>query len=308
MSTVPETIVARHMGIEVLGISCVTNVAAGLSEKLLSHAEVFEAGRQVEHKLARLLTRLAPEIAATFTERQLSAGKAAVKDPLPGVEPHPFPPLVLGIAGCSGSGKTTLAAELARTLDGVHFPLDHYYLRSRASHVSRAPPAELRRSGSDRKRVARPARGGAGARRGDRAARVRFRDIYARDGIHRDHERGASADCGGIVHPGLSRIAALISLVGSMWTRRTMSVSTGGCAAMWKNAAARRNRCAGNMRRRSAPRQSDRSGPRRRSPISSLTDPAPSTGKWNGCWTSCGRADLMKCSPKMKRSGIPVHI
>jgi uridine kinase len=39
----------------------------------------------------------------------------------------PFPPTVLGIAGCSGSGKTTLAAELARTLQGIHFPLDHYY-------------------------------------------------------------------------------------------------------------------------------------------------------------------------------------
>jgi purine-nucleoside phosphorylase len=64
MSTVPETIVARHMGIEVLGISCVTNLAAGLGDKQLSHAEVFEAGRQVEHKLARLLTRLAPAIVA----------------------------------------------------------------------------------------------------------------------------------------------------------------------------------------------------------------------------------------------------
>jgi uridine kinase len=40
----------------------------------------------------------------------------------------PFPPVVLGIAGCSGSGKTTLAAELARTLGGVHFHLDNYYL------------------------------------------------------------------------------------------------------------------------------------------------------------------------------------
>lgn len=39
----------------------------------------------------------------------------------------PFPPVVLGIAGCSGSGKTTLAAELARTLGGVHFHLDNYY-------------------------------------------------------------------------------------------------------------------------------------------------------------------------------------
>ena len=40
----------------------------------------------------------------------------------------PFPPVVLGIAGASGSGKTTLAAELARELNGFHFPLDNYYL------------------------------------------------------------------------------------------------------------------------------------------------------------------------------------
>ena len=39
----------------------------------------------------------------------------------------PFPPVVLGIAGASGSGKTTLALELARALDGLNFPLDHYY-------------------------------------------------------------------------------------------------------------------------------------------------------------------------------------
>jgi purine-nucleoside phosphorylase len=64
MSTVPETIVARHMGIEVLGISCVTNLAAGLGAKQLSHEEVFEAGRQVEHRLAQLLERLAPRMAA----------------------------------------------------------------------------------------------------------------------------------------------------------------------------------------------------------------------------------------------------
>ena len=48
-------------------------------------------------------------------------------DPAPRTPPLPFSPLVLGIAGCSGSGKTTLAGELARTLDGLHFPLDHYY-------------------------------------------------------------------------------------------------------------------------------------------------------------------------------------
>ncbi len=67
MSTVPETIVARHMGIEVLGISCVTNLAAGLNATPLSHAEVVEAGRQVEHKLAALLKRVVPGIAATIS-------------------------------------------------------------------------------------------------------------------------------------------------------------------------------------------------------------------------------------------------
>ncbi len=66
MSTVPETIVARHMGIEVLGISCVTNLAAGLGNAPLSHEEVFEAGRKVEQRLARLLERLAPKVSARF--------------------------------------------------------------------------------------------------------------------------------------------------------------------------------------------------------------------------------------------------
>ncbi len=64
MSTVPETIVARHMGIEVLGISCVTNLASGISATPLSHAEVFEAGKQVERKLTELLERTAMWIAA----------------------------------------------------------------------------------------------------------------------------------------------------------------------------------------------------------------------------------------------------
>jgi purine-nucleoside phosphorylase len=64
MSTVPETIVARHMGLQVFGISCVTNLAAGLGATELSHEEVFEAGRQVENRLARLFERLIPRIAA----------------------------------------------------------------------------------------------------------------------------------------------------------------------------------------------------------------------------------------------------
>lgn len=64
MSTVPETIVARHMGLEVLGLSCVTNLAAGLGTAELSHEDVFAAGRQVEQRLAGLLMRLTPAIAS----------------------------------------------------------------------------------------------------------------------------------------------------------------------------------------------------------------------------------------------------
>jgi purine-nucleoside phosphorylase len=65
---VPETIVARHMGLEVLGISCVTNLAAGLSATPLSHQDVFETGRKVEARLAGLLTRLAPRMDALMQE------------------------------------------------------------------------------------------------------------------------------------------------------------------------------------------------------------------------------------------------
>ena len=63
MSTVQETIVARHMGMEVLGISCVTNMAAGIQGEPLSHEEVMETGRRVEVRLAGLLAKLLPEMA-----------------------------------------------------------------------------------------------------------------------------------------------------------------------------------------------------------------------------------------------------
>jgi purine-nucleoside phosphorylase len=68
MSTVPETIVARHMGIEVLGFSCVTNLAAGLGAAQLSHEDVFETGKKVEHRLACLLQRLMPGMAARMEQ------------------------------------------------------------------------------------------------------------------------------------------------------------------------------------------------------------------------------------------------
>lgn len=63
MSTVPETIAARHMGIRVLGISTVTNMAAGMQAQL-SHAEVLETGKASAQELVRLLRHLVPELEA----------------------------------------------------------------------------------------------------------------------------------------------------------------------------------------------------------------------------------------------------
>jgi purine-nucleoside phosphorylase len=66
MSTVPEVIVARHMGIRVLAISCVTNMAAGLSGENINHLEVLETGRRVRGIFLSLLTAVMPRIAKTL--------------------------------------------------------------------------------------------------------------------------------------------------------------------------------------------------------------------------------------------------
>jgi purine-nucleoside phosphorylase len=58
MSTVPEAIVARHMGLKVLGISCITNMAAGISEAPINHEEVIETGQRVKESFTRLLRRV----------------------------------------------------------------------------------------------------------------------------------------------------------------------------------------------------------------------------------------------------------
>ena len=58
MSTTLETIAARAVGLEVLGLSLVTNPAAGISDQPLDHTEVIEAGRAAAPRLAALLRGL----------------------------------------------------------------------------------------------------------------------------------------------------------------------------------------------------------------------------------------------------------
>lgn len=68
MSTVPEVIAANHFGVRVCGISCITNPAAGISKKKLSHAEVTEVAKHVENQFKSFVSDLIFKIAENLSE------------------------------------------------------------------------------------------------------------------------------------------------------------------------------------------------------------------------------------------------
>ena len=62
MSTVPEAIVARHMGMNVIGISCITNLAAGVSNRPIDHGQVMQIGESVRGAFTGLLQSIVPRL------------------------------------------------------------------------------------------------------------------------------------------------------------------------------------------------------------------------------------------------------
>jgi len=72
MSTVPEVIAARHMGLDVLAIACVTNMAAGITGEKITHEEVLETGERVRGKFLALVRAVVPKIARYLEHRGTS--------------------------------------------------------------------------------------------------------------------------------------------------------------------------------------------------------------------------------------------
>ena len=70
MSTVPEVIAARHVGLEVLAISCVTNMGAGMTGEKITEEEVLETGEHVRGKLLALLRAVLPKIDAQVADQR----------------------------------------------------------------------------------------------------------------------------------------------------------------------------------------------------------------------------------------------
>ena len=68
MSTVPETIVARQLGLDVAGLSCITNAAAGLAQSAISHEEVLQQSRRSGSQAAKLLTSFCEFVATNGTQ------------------------------------------------------------------------------------------------------------------------------------------------------------------------------------------------------------------------------------------------
>ena len=94
MSTVLEVIAARHMGMKVLAISCVTNMAAGILDQVINHEEVLETGERVKGEFVALLRAVLPEMAKDVDELPSSLELSVIQ---------------CGRRGCVGRGRLARA-------------------------------------------------------------------------------------------------------------------------------------------------------------------------------------------------------
>jgi purine-nucleoside phosphorylase len=78
MSTVPEVIAARHMGLEVLAIACVTNMAAGITGEKITQEEVLETGERLRGKFLALLRAVVPKIERYLDQEQRGSDQTIV--------------------------------------------------------------------------------------------------------------------------------------------------------------------------------------------------------------------------------------
>ena len=62
MSTVPEAVVAKHCGIKCIGITCITNMAAGVKNEILTHEDVKETAKKVENNFKMVIQKLVSKI------------------------------------------------------------------------------------------------------------------------------------------------------------------------------------------------------------------------------------------------------
>jgi len=73
-ATVPEVIAASYLGMQVLGISCVTNMAAGILPQPLDHAEVIQAGKEAGPRFVKLLSGVLERLEKEPPQREQGAG------------------------------------------------------------------------------------------------------------------------------------------------------------------------------------------------------------------------------------------
>ena len=175
MSTVPEVIVANHMGMKVLAISCVTNMAAGILPQKIDHEEVLETGRRVRETLVRLLRALLPSLTRRDEGWTLWSRRRWM---LANMRIAPFSDFKVGAALEDSSGAVHTGCNIENATYGLTMCAERVAVFKAMSEGARRVPAD---------------RGRGGYRCIDTALRLLPADLW---GVLRRHRGGAGEPAG----------------------------------------------------------------------------------------------------------------